>query len=136
MQWWMSSLPHRRAPSALQRLRRARPAAMYGRLDPRNLSAPSHYRVKMGASEYGNRSDPVWTWNYSTHFAAHVAVPPYSSFLTDPRLRELVARLFSDDLELYAAACQQRWLQATEECIEPCAAVAVARTFLWKRRRS
>jgi len=110
--------------AALRQLRSERPAAAYQRLDVRNLSATSHYRAKMDASaEYGSRLDPVWTWKYSTHFSAHRAVPTYSSFLNDTRLRELVARLFSDDLELYEAACRQRWLQATEECIEPCAAV-------------
>lgn len=109
-----SALPH------LQR-RPGPAAAAYLRLDPRNLSAPSHYRDKSGSAPIGAAA-PVWTWDYAPHFSAHRAVPPYSAFLAEPRLREAVDRLFAADVELYEAACRQRWLRGSDECMAVCAA--------------
>jgi hypothetical protein len=96
-------------------------SAAFLRLDPRNLSAPSHYRGKLSSAPIGT-AGPVWTWDYATHFSAHRAVPPYSAFLGEPRLRAAVGRLFADDAKLYEAACRQRWLQGSGECMAMCAA--------------
>jgi hypothetical protein len=103
-------------------------SAAYLRLDPRNLSAPSHYRDKSSNAPIG-AADPVWMWDYATHFSAHRAVPPYSAFLGEPRLREAVNRLFADDVELYEAACRQQWLRGSNECMAMCAAWRACRAL-------